>query len=413
MNKNISILGGGTIKKIRPHFALSSASYGSTAIRLFELCYAHNDFKSYRINLYLTKMAKDYNYASSERPETIEDVESLLKRINQDERSKIVFMNCAMVDFDCDIKCVSDSEGRLDSERNYIAHLTANKKYISEIKRDRKDIFLVGFKTTYNAKDLDEMFLKGLKLLKTSGCNLVLVNDIKHRFNMIVTPEESYYFYGENRELALSELVDISAKRSNLTFNRTTLISEFKREIHDIDEYHENFTKVVKYCVKAGYYKPNILGVTTGHFCIRDKFDKNILYSSIRKSDYTKELKLTKLQYSLDHVYSGVKPSAGAVTQKLLLDKNPEYDCIIHFHCREKDGVKFSSRKQRNFECGSLECGLNTLDGLQEIKLNSKTKIKIVMLEKHGPNILFRSKDNPEDIISFITKHFETNKGYM
>ena len=70
--------------------------------------------------------------------------------------------------------------------------LTPADKVIGRIRKHRKDIFLVGFKTTANATP-QEQFSKGLALMKKASCNLVMVNDTVTRNNFIITPEEESY----------------------------------------------------------------------------------------------------------------------------------------------------------------------------------------------------------------------------
>lgn len=56
--------------------------------------------------------------------------------------------------------------------------------------------------------------------------------------------------------------------------------------------------------------------------------------------------------------------------------------------------------------CGSTQCGNNTLQGLKEHQVNN-TKLMAVYLNKHGANILFNHKSNPDDIIKFIKDNLE------
>jgi len=62
-----------------------------------------------------------------------------------------------------------------------------------------------------------------------------------------------------------------------------------------------------------------------------------------------------------------------------------------------RDDSTVNTVSQEPFQCGSLECGENTLGGMREYE-----GIKAVMLDKHGMNILFRSTDDPDRVIEFI-----------
>jgi len=59
-------------------------------------------------------------------------------------------------------------------------------------------------------------------------------------------------------------------------------------------------------------------------------------------------------------------------------------------------------RAQRPFECGSHECGKNTSQGLRRFGA-----LAAVMLDQHGPNIVFSRRADPEEIIRFIDENFD------
>ena len=101
----------------------------------------------------------------------------------------------------------------------------------------------------------------------------------------------------------------------------------------------------------------------------------------------------------------GAKPSAGARSQYMVLMAYPEYDCIIHFHCPAKPGAQISVRNQKPYECGSHECGQNTVNGMKKFG-----DLAAVMLDQHGPNIVFSSKCDPKTVIEFIDANFDLTK---
>jgi hypothetical protein len=113
-----------------------------------------------------------------------DDVKVVLESIIEDPAAKIVFMNMAL----CDYKGVivtggSDQlypthakkieEGK-HAERLKTAHgvqtlhLHPAEKLIGMLRKERKDIFVVGFKTTTEANE-DEQYLAGLELLKKNS----------------------------------------------------------------------------------------------------------------------------------------------------------------------------------------------------------------------------------------------------
>jgi hypothetical protein len=102
-------------------------------------------------------------------------------------------------------------------------------------------------------------------------------------------------------------------------------------------------------------------------------------------------------------VAMGGRPSVGGQSQRIVFDKHPERDSIVHFHCPPKPGSKIPVVSQREYECGSHECGLNTSDGLALVD----DGIEAVMLDNHGPNIVFHHGEDPAKIKEFIQDNFD------
>jgi hypothetical protein len=288
-------------------------------------------------------------------------------------------------------------------------------KIISKIRRERKDIFLVGFKTTAGATP-DEQFDAGLGLLKGSSCNLVVANDIRTRVNMIVTPEEARYVQkesisnpprpeNESRWMFLDDLVEMAVKRSRLHFTRSTVV-EAPLVRWDAPEIPASLRTVVDHCISRGAYKP-FQGKTVGHFAVRAGEDKII--TSIRKSNFN-DLAETGMVLvetkGVDHVVAhGAKPSVGGQSQRIVFNEHPEMDCIVHFHCPERKPGTINSKRQKFYECGSHECGQNTSNGLKPYGA-----LKAVMLEKHGPNIVFNRGIDPNLVIEFIEANWDLER---
>lgn len=240
--------------------------------------------------------------------------------------------------------------------------------------------------------------------MKSTKCNLVLANDVVTRNNFVLTAEETKYGETTNRDKALQELVDITLLRNNLTYNPT----EFYGEVDStpIQRMPNTFQKVVKFLIdNGGFIENNGNGFTPGHFCW--KADNTNFYSSQRKANHNLvfEEGLTKVGVFGDKFLAGGKrkPSVGARSQWLILESNPEYDCIIHTHNPLKKDSKIPIAEQRPFQCGSLECGINTVSNMKDMEEN----IKAVYLNKHGANILFKSSDSPDKIIKFIQDNIE------
>lgn len=418
MNKIAYVIGGGTVSHVRNHLALCAPAYGTTAKKIFEFMAQNRHFANLDLQLILTKMAEP-----TSNLETSEDVSKFVDKIIADERTKIIFFNPALVDFEGSIYNEQGGantfltksgkyEDRLSSkEKYYDMSLRALPKIVDKIRAKRKDITLVAFKTTCGASE-DEQYIKGLNLLKAASCNLVLANDTKTRVNMIITPEEARYHVTTDRIEALKNLVDMAGARSHLTFTRSTVISGTPVPWSS-PRVPENLRKVVDFCIAKGAYKP-FRGSTVGHFAVRES-DTEFL-TSMRKTDFN-DIAAHGLVYvktdGPDSVIAyGAKPSVGGQSQRIVFKEHPGMDCIVHFHCPKKDTSYVPTVSQRDFECGSHECGQNTSSGLQESgeRLGNTgpfTKIYSVFLENHGPNIVFSKDADAEVVCAFIERNFD------
>lgn len=410
--KTIHIFGGGTVAHIASHLALSAPAYGGTARALRDILLQQTRF-GMAIEMHITRMAGG-------RMETSTDVAERVDSIKRDPASKIVFFSCALVDWmPTQIELLAGDHGasqevrsslgkyapRLNTRKTEAISLTAMPaaKIISSIRAGRKDIFLVGFKTTCGATK-QEMFEAGLRQCKESSVNLVLVNDVKTRWNMIITPEEAVYHETQDREEVLKQLVDMAFYRSHLTFTQSTVVAG-EPVLWTDPRVPASLRAVVDHCIKGRAYKP-FLGGTVGHFAV--KVSDTEFLTSIRRSDFNK-LTETGLVYvktdGPDTVLAyGAKPSVGGQSQRIVFRDHPGMDCIVHFHCplRPDAPDRIPVRSQREVECGSHQCGKNTSDGLGQFG-----NLKAVHLDQHGPNIVFGRDIDPQEVIDFIERNFD------
>ena len=89
---------------------------------------------------------------------------------------------------------------------------------------------------------------------------------------------------------------------------------------------------------------------------------------------------------------------------ELIFDKYDDCNCIVHFHCplKLKHSHNIPIVSQKEYECGSHQCGENTANGLGKFG-----DLYCVMLDNHGPNIVFNSSIDPNYVIWFIANNFE------
>lgn len=469
--KTIHIISGGTISHIATHMALCAPAYGKAGRSLLNLC--HNIMPELETVLHQTKMITGQERVASGTwydgtLETNADIARLVSSIRNDLGSKIVFMPVALCDFDVAMiarwdthvndglppdhvvpaeaqkyalasgKTVNHKPGkgakRLSThskgEFEYTLRLKPAEKIIPTVREGRKDIFLVGFKTTDGVSE-DEMYIAGLNLLKEASCNLVLANDVKTKLNMVITPEEARYHVTTERYDALKGLVEMAKLRSHLTFTRSTVVAG-EPVPWESDIVPPTLRKIVDYCIEKNAYKP-FRGATVGHFAA--KLSQDTFITSQRKTNFNDLAKIGLVRIKTDGpdtvLAYGSKPSVGGQSQRIVFSEHPEYDCIVHFHCPLKrcrdcngdgqtceptDGYRKCPEckgtgyaeteipivSQREYECGSHQCGQNTSRGLKKFG-----NLSAVFLDQHGPNIVFNSKIDPAEVIAFIEANFD------
>lgn len=433
-NKQIHIIGGGTVFHIRNHLALCAPAYGSTAASL-SIMFCHRVKEKMDVHIHMTKMAYGNldrtlgakhvvglvkNTYSDMGLETNEDISNLVDKIIANPMTKVVVMSAALCDFEGYVahNMIPTESGkhadRLHSNVNphVLLTLLAGDKIVSKIRKDRKDIFLVAFKTTCGATE-QEQYAAGLGLCKGASCNLVLANDTKTRLNMVVTPEEAKYHVTTDRTVALKGLVEMTLLRSHLTFTRSTVVAGDPVP-WDSPEIPTSLRAVVDYCIKGKAYKP-FRGATVGHFAAR--LAENEFLTSMRKTDFNDLGKIGLVRIKTDGpdtvIAYGAKPSVGGQSQRIVFQEHAGYDCIVHFHCPLKKSPrdKIPVVSQREVECGSHQCGKNTSQGLKQFG-----PVRAVMLDQHGPNIVFNRDTPPEQIIEFIEANFDLDQktgGYV
>jgi hypothetical protein len=386
---------------------LCAPAFGSTAKQIAQFC-KEADSKM-NVELHLTAMAGGKHSLQSP-----DDLKKLAQTFIDDFSTKIVFWTPAVCDFSMRVETTELSKnenpkysGRLSSKIEYHAKLIPNNdKIVDSFRKTRKDITLIAFKTTCGATE-DEQYLTGLNLLKASSANLVLANDTKHRRNMIIVPEEARYCVTTNREEALRELVNIALLRSTLTFTRSTVVAGEPVSWND-NRVPDALRIVVNSCVAKGAYR-KFRGVTAGHFAV--KLSDTQFLSSRRKTDLgnIENVGLVLVETSgPDTVIAyGSKPSVGGQSQRIVFKEHENMNSIVHFHCPKRENSLVPTISQKEYECGSHECGQNTSSGLQ-----SFGRLKAVYLDNHGPNIVFNSNDQgiAEEVIEFIEKNFDLSQ---
>lgn len=477
--KRIFIICGGTINKVSPHFAFSAPAYGSVGLKLYNEIkdqiekrnvWQHEFIKNpeqrdgftYTVELIPTKMALNVlpvemcmgyscfmKQAGLTDIETNEDLSKFIDYLISNPETRCIIMAAAVCDFEpMNISEIVDDgflgepvfkfgkdQKRLGSGNCYSMEIKPSEKILTKIRQQRKDIFVVSFKTT-SGEGRDMTYKKGLLSLKKNSSNLVFANDIKDKINMVVTPEE-FPYESSTREEAVKQLADITFKRINLTFGDKTILKDDKRafpeELLKEGVIPQNWYDVMKYLFSHNAFKPlPDTGKTSGHFGCRVDGKDYERITSERKINHNESFERGMIPvYSYkkgELIVGGAKPSVGEKTQEVIYQQlGDKIHSIVHFHCPLKNVVSgvlvgaseqkgipagninilvnsmVSLREQLPYECGSAECAFNTMSGMEE----KEPGIYAVHLHNHGPNIAFHKDVSAQHVIDFINKYWD------
>jgi len=458
--KNIFIICGGTLNYVTPHFALTAPAYGTVGTKIYNELNSIVDKKEYAVEIIPTQMALNampddclMNYghfikhAGLDRLETNSDLSKFVDYLISRPDTRCVIMAAAVCDFEADHLYNKNSTQsqfifgkntkRLSSANGYELHIEPSAKIIDRIRKQRKDIFVVSFKTTAGV-GRDETYKKGLLSLKQNSSNLVFANDIQDKINMVITPEE-FPYEAKDRKEAVRILAEITYKRLNLTFEDKTIVKNdergFPEKLLKENAIPQNWVDVMQYLFKNNAFKalPST-GKTSGHFGCRVTGKDYERITSERKINHNESFQRGMIPvYSYKDgllVVGGAKPSVGEKTQELIYKQlGDKIDAIIHFHCPLKDVVDgaliggsdkinkgipqgnismvassfITIKEQLPYECGSKECALNTVSGMVEMAPG----IYAVHLKNHGPNIAFSKDVAPQTIIDFVNRYWD------
>lgn len=176
MTDKVIIYGGGTFNHVSCHLALAAPAFGATARRLYEMLSTHTT--GMEPELILTKMA-DHTSSIVTTDDLIQSLRAALK----DENVKAIIMNAAICDF---VMNSPSGEPRLSSKETYNTRLIGvSEKIIDQVKEERPDIILAGFKTTKDAS-YPAMLSKAFAQVANSGVDFCFANDVGTHVNALV-----------------------------------------------------------------------------------------------------------------------------------------------------------------------------------------------------------------------------------
>lgn len=196
ITERILILGGGTFSHVRNHLSIAAPAFGTTARWLHQQL-PHSQ-------LVLTRMADAFSTL-----ETNEEVAACIDVFLQSPDLKCIVMNVAMCDYDGQIEDIPSGKHAMRMKTKMgeqMMKLTPSQKVIKNIKKQRPDIFLIGFKTTTHHNP-QEQINAAIAMGEGSDCDLIFANDTVTRYNLLVDKNGNCLSESQDRELVLKNLV--------------------------------------------------------------------------------------------------------------------------------------------------------------------------------------------------------------
>lgn len=279
--------------------------------------------------------------------------------------------------------------------------LAAPAALVPRIRRERKDIYVAMLMVTLGDRP-PSLYGRGLLRQKQQSINLVLAHELVSGHSVVIGPEQTRYHEGGSFAEAARGFVEMIALRSGLTFTRATVV-DGKPVDWNGPRVPFALRAVVNHCVAQDAYKP-VNGTTVGHFAA--KVGEGEFLTSRYKTDFNQldQVGLVRVEtVGTDRVIAhGAQPSVGGQSQRIVFQEHPDTDCIVHFHAPTRVGSPVPVQPQRPYECGSHECGQNTSNGLARFG-----DVYAVMLDGHGPNVVFHRDADPAAVIDFIEENFD------
>jgi len=189
--KKLIIISGGTMSDIRPHLSLCAPAFGTVGKQIKKRCDANTRlFNGIDVHLELTKMA------GGKLLNTVDNVRGYVRSMLKDEEVIGIVMAAAICDFKAERieglphDGIGRDKSRIKTKRHdgndqhMYVFMSPEEKIISEVKKIRPDIVLVGFKTVSDVSS-QELLDATKKAKLDTGADIVIGNDIAKRMNAV------------------------------------------------------------------------------------------------------------------------------------------------------------------------------------------------------------------------------------
>ncbi|MAH32989.1 bifunctional phosphopantothenoylcysteine decarboxylase/phosphopantothenate--cysteine ligase CoaBC [archaeon] len=196
--KRILITAGATSEEIDPVRVITNKSSGRMGVYIAEEAYLRG------AEVTLIRGANSINPQYHFRDIKIHNVNELFKEIKKNIKKHDIMIHSAAVS---DFTAINKHSKKIKSKDNLHLELTPTTKIFENIKKLKKNIFLIGFKAEYRVSG-KELVNRAFSLLKSAKADLVVANDIGKKKRGFDTETNEVYVIDKNKRVNHIKLAD-------------------------------------------------------------------------------------------------------------------------------------------------------------------------------------------------------------
>lgn len=196
--KNILVTAGATSEEIDPVRVITNKSSGKMGVYIAEEAFLRG------AGVTLIRGANSAEPQYNFKDIKIHSVKELLNEIKKNLKNADIMVHAAAVS---DFTINNKSNNKIKSSENLHLELTPTTKILENIKKLKKNIFLIGFKAEYKVSE-KALVDRAYGLLKSADADLVVANDVGKKDAGFDTETNEVFIVGKNKKAMHLSLAD-------------------------------------------------------------------------------------------------------------------------------------------------------------------------------------------------------------
>ncbi len=197
--KRILVTAGATVEEIDPVRVITNKSSGKMGVYLAE----EASKRGAEVTLIRGHNSVEPMYFGVKDIKT-NTVEDMFEEIKKNIRGNDILVHAAAVS---DFTFNGNKDEKIKSGQELHLELTPTTKILENIRKIKKDIFLIGFKAEYNVSE-EELINRSYELLKSSGADLIVANDVGKKGRGFDVNTNEVFIVNKKKEVKHIELAD-------------------------------------------------------------------------------------------------------------------------------------------------------------------------------------------------------------